>query len=103
LQLETRPDAWADWLAHHGVDDPAPQGMLFDQFAPMIQAAIYGLGVALLPAFLARSELDSGRLTTAWGGPVPARGSYWLVWPGAGACAGTAGAAGLASRHQRQW
>jgi DNA-binding transcriptional LysR family regulator len=81
LQLETRPDAWAVWFAHHGIADSAPQGMLFDQFAPMIQAAIYGMGVALLPEFLARSELADGRLVDAWGGPVPGRGSYWLVWP----------------------
>lgn len=84
LQLETRPDAWADWLAHHGVTQPAPLGMLFDQFAPMIQAAIYGMGVALLPEFLARAELAEGRLIDAWGGPVPVRGDYWLVWPLAG-------------------
>lgn len=81
LQLETRPDAWADWLAHHGITDTAPLGMLFDQFAPMIQSAIYGMGVALLPEFLARAELADGRLVDAWGGPVPSRGSYYLVWP----------------------
>ena len=47
----------------------------------MIQAAIYGMGVALLPEFLARTELAEGRLIEAWGGPVPGRGAYWLVWP----------------------
>jgi len=81
LQLETRPNAWADWLAHHGVTGSAPLGMLFDQFAPMIQSAIYGMGVALLPEFLAKAELADGRLVDAWGGPVPSRGSYYLVWP----------------------
>ena len=81
LQLETRPNAWADWMAHHGLHDAAPLGMLFDQFAPMIQSAIYGMGVALLPEFLAKAELADGRLVDAWGGPVPSRGSYYLVWP----------------------
>lgn len=81
LQLETRPDAWAGWFAHHGVTEAAPLGMLFDQFAPMIQSAIYGMGVALLPEFLAKSELADGRLVDVWGGPVPSRGSYYLVWP----------------------
>jgi LysR family transcriptional regulator, glycine cleavage system transcriptional activator len=85
LQLETRPDAWGDWLAYHGVDATQPLGMLFDQFAPMIQAAIYGVGVALLPEFLARAELADGRLVAAWGGAVPSRGSYYLVWPLSGA------------------
>ena len=57
LQLETRPAAWSDWFAHHGVAEAVPLGMLFDQFAAMIQAAIYGMGVALLPEFLAKTEL----------------------------------------------
>ncbi|SPH23663.1 Glycine cleavage system transcriptional activator [Defluviimonas aquaemixtae] len=85
LQLETRPNAWAAWFAHHGVTDRAPQGMLFDQFAPMIQAVIHGLGVALLPEFLAKPELADGRLVQAFGGPVLGEGSYYLVWPSVGA------------------
>jgi DNA-binding transcriptional LysR family regulator len=81
LQIETRPNAWAAWLAAQGVAATAPRGMLFDQFAPMTQAAIAGLGVALLPAFLAEPELAEGRLHCAWGGPFEGVGSYWLVWP----------------------
>ncbi|MDP3961539.1 MAG: LysR family transcriptional regulator [Pseudorhodobacter sp.] len=81
LQLETRPDAWAGWFHQHGVAAAVPQGMLFDQFAPMIQAAIYGMGVALLPEFLALAELADGRLVNAWGAPVAGSGSYYLVWP----------------------
>lgn len=83
LQLETRPNAWAGWFAHHGVTESVTLGMLFDQFAPMIQAAIYGMGVALLPEFLAKAELADGRLVDAWGGAVPGAGSYYLVWPAA--------------------
>lgn len=85
LQLETRPNAWANWFAHHGVAAVVPQGMLFDQFAPMIQAAIYGMGVALLPEFLAQAELNDGRLVAVWGSPVAGTGSYYLVWPSMGA------------------
>lgn len=85
LQLETRPGAWANWFAHHGVSGPMPQGMVFDQFAPMIEAVIHGLGVALLPEFLARTELSDGRLVEVFGGPVAAAGSYYLVWPSVGA------------------
>jgi LysR family transcriptional regulator, glycine cleavage system transcriptional activator len=85
LQLETRPDAWAAWFRPHGVEGPLPHGMLFDQFGPMIQSAIVGLGVALLPEFLARGELADGRLVAAWGDPAPGDGSYYLVWPKIGA------------------
>ena len=59
--------------------------MIFDQFAPMIQAIIHGLGVGLLPEFLARSDLEDGRLLPVLGGPVRVEGSYQLVWPKTGA------------------
>jgi DNA-binding transcriptional LysR family regulator len=81
LQLETRPEAWAGWFAQYGLAVSAPQGMLFDQFGPMIQAAIYGVGVALLPEFLATGELADGRLVSAWGAGVPGDGGYYLTWP----------------------
>ena len=51
----------------------------------MIQSAIYGMGVALLPEFLAKSELADGRLVSVWGAPVVGDGSYYLVWPKVGA------------------
>jgi LysR family transcriptional regulator, glycine cleavage system transcriptional activator len=85
LHLETRPHAWAAWFAHHGVPEKVPQGMVFDQFAPMLQAIIHGMGVGLLPEFLARGDLDDGRLVEVFGGPVPVEGSYQLVWPKTGA------------------
>lgn len=50
----------------------------------MIQATIHGLGVALLPEFLAKPELADGRLVAAWGAPVAGDGSYYLVWPRVG-------------------
>lgn len=80
LQLETRPGAWGDWFAAQGHAGPLPQGMLFDQFAPLIEAAVHGLGLALVPDFMARQELGEGRLE-AWGPPLPGQGAYYLVWP----------------------
>ena len=83
LQLETRPGAWSDWFA--GQDVPAPEGisgMMMDQFSMMIQAAISGLGVALLPDYLARIEIAEGRLLPILRPNVPGRGAYWLAWPG---------------------
>jgi LysR family transcriptional regulator, glycine cleavage system transcriptional activator len=81
LQLESRPGDWGRWLAHHGAAGQRPPGMMFDQFATLTQAAIHGLGLALIPTFLIRRELDEARLTPVFGGPVAALGSYYLVWP----------------------
>lgn len=81
LHIQTRPTAWADWLAHWGVAADVPRGTLHDQFSTITQAAIHGLGVALLPDYLAEAPIQRGELTPAWGGATPALGAYWLVWP----------------------
>ncbi|WP_158967778.1 LysR family transcriptional regulator [Chachezhania sediminis] len=81
LQLETRPTAWADWAAGQGGDSPRTVGMVMDQFSMMIQAALSGLGIALLPHYLAVPELEDGRLRAVLQQHVPGTGAYWLVWP----------------------
>lgn len=81
LQLETRPDAWRVWFAAQGTKAPNISGMMFDQFATMTQAAIVGLGVALLPDYLADVEIAEGRLLPLFKTAVQGSGSYWLVWP----------------------
>ncbi|WP_323033391.1 LysR family transcriptional regulator [Paracoccus sp. (in: a-proteobacteria)] len=82
LQLPTRPDAWAAWFRGQGVEPPKPlNGMMMDQFSMMIQAAISGLGIALLPDYLARVEIAEGRLTPILRQGVPGSGAYWLAWP----------------------
>ncbi len=75
------PAHWHRWMAQHGLSGHVPRGMVFDQFSTMSQAAIHGLGIALLPTFLAYPEIEAGRLVVAWGGPQRSTGSYWLVWP----------------------
>ncbi|MBY3259668.1 LysR family transcriptional regulator [Rhizobium laguerreae] len=81
LQLETRPNAWRLWFEAQGAEPANVTGMLLDQFATMTQAAISGLGVALLPDYLANSEITEGRLVPVLKRSVPGSGSYWLVWP----------------------
>ncbi|PTV95239.1 LysR family transcriptional regulator [Rhodobacter aestuarii] len=81
LQLESRPNAWNAWCAHHGLSAPAQRGIMFDQFAPMMQAAAHGVGLALLPEFLAKPEIAEGRLVAAPGEIVSGVGAYHLVWP----------------------
>lgn len=81
LQIESRAGAWTRWFAARGLPGMRSTGMMFDQFATMREAAIHGLGVALLPTFLIERDLAEGRLVPACGGPVPGQGAYWLVWP----------------------
>ena len=81
LHLETRPRAWARWFEAVGHPCDPPHGMMFDQFGTMAQAAIHGLGVALLPTFMAEPYLKEGQLVLASDKTTESIGSYFLVWP----------------------
>ena len=52
-----------------------------DSFSTMAQAAIHGLGVALLPTFFARPYLRDGQLVLAAAQTTQSIGNYYLVWP----------------------
>ncbi|WP_454852613.1 LysR family transcriptional regulator [Rhizobium binxianense] len=81
LHLSTRPDAWERWFAGNDVAFESVHGMLFDQFATAAQAAIAGLGVALLPTFLIGDELRRGDLIAAVDGEMESRERYYLAFP----------------------
>lgn len=81
LHLVSRPDAWEHWFRAKGVDADEVHGMLVDQFAMAAQAAISGLGVALLPKFLIENELARGDLVEAVSDPMDSTGKYYLAWP----------------------
>lgn len=82
LHIETRPRAWSQWLESHGVSPHRTlSGTMYDQFSTITQAALHGLGVALLPDYLVAQDLAAGRLVVAYGGPLRSLGAYYLVWP----------------------
>ena len=81
LHLATRPDAWERWFAGARIPVENLRGMLFDQFATLSEAAIAGLGTALLPEFLIEGELSDGRLTRIAGTGMESDGAYYLAWP----------------------
>lgn len=86
LHLASRHDAWQRWMASQGCQSGQGseiQGMLFDQFATAAQAAMAGVGVALLPKFLITRELQTGGLVLALP-QLPELESaerYYLAWP----------------------
>ena len=81
MHLDTRPRGWKRWFRSLDIDVPLPPGMVFDQFSTMAQAAIHGLGVALLPTFFAEPYLTGGQLALASPHTAQSIGSYYLVWP----------------------
>lgn len=83
LHLASRHDAWQRWMARHDVAVGQVQGMVLDQFATAAQAAMAGVGVALLPRFLIARELQQGDLVPALP-QLPDMESaerYYLAWP----------------------
>jgi LysR family glycine cleavage system transcriptional activator len=81
LSISTRPQAWDRWFSFHDVPSRTFRGMVFDQFATVAQAAIAGVGVALLPTFLIKDELASRKLVRAINLPMESPERYYLVWP----------------------
>lgn len=85
LHLTSRPDSWERWFRTMGIETKDTYGMLIDQFATAAQAAMAGVGVALLPTFLIETELARGDLVTAVDGPMTgamtSTGHYYLAWP----------------------
>ncbi|MCA6120213.1 LysR family transcriptional regulator [Bradyrhizobium sp. WSM 1738] len=81
LSISTRPNAWDQWFLTQNIAGGSGQTMYFDQFATVSQAAMVGVGVALLPSFLIQDELASGRLVRALDLPMESAERYYLVWP----------------------
>lgn len=74
-------DLWPVWFAAKGLQAPRrDRGPVFDDAALTVEAAVAGLGVALVRQLDAQGLLDSGRLvqisTTGVRHPRP----YYLVW-----------------------
>ena len=68
INYVTEPYAWSGWLEAAGVPDLKPLGQLkFEQMYFALQAASEGLGVVLVPLFLAIDEIVAGRLCTPFG------------------------------------
>ncbi len=82
LHIQTRPRAWQDWFRQMGTDHPHPlPGTVYDQFTTINQAALHGLGVALLPNYLIEQDLATGKLVAAFPDAIETLGAYYLVWP----------------------
>lgn len=82
LVLASRRDAWPKWFMAAGVDNAVPAASsVFEQFMMLAQAAVSGVGAALIPRFLIEDELRSGALLQPFQIEAPQSGSYYFVYP----------------------
>jgi DNA-binding transcriptional LysR family regulator len=83
LHMMSRPDAWRHWYRAQN-RDYAPSisaGPRYELFTITLAAAQAGLGVALIPRFLAHEELSAGRLVLAASGALKVREAYYFSYP----------------------
>ena len=82
LQISTRPYAWRDWFHRSGLAiDGDMAGPRFELFSMVAEAAVQGMGVALVPRLLIESELARGLLVPATPHQHASDRSYYLVYP----------------------
>lgn len=80
IQHSTRPHSWDHWFRSVGTPrDYLRWGPSFEHFFMITQAAIAGLGVALLPSFLVEDELRNGALHQPFPVRIAGPGAYYLV------------------------
>lgn len=81
LHTGSRPQAWPQWAAQHGLAAADLQyGERFAHLYYLLEAAASGLGVAIAPRQLVAEDLASGRLLAPWGF-TRTRGSWVLCTP----------------------
>lgn len=82
LQQSTRPYAWRTWFDTHGVSHSHDlAGPRYELFSMLIQAALHGLGIALVPSLMVEEELAAGKLVVACDLPSAQDKTYYLVVP----------------------
>ena len=82
LHQSTRPNAWSEWFRTMGIESRTTfRGPRFEQFGMIAQAAISGLGVALVPEFFVEKELASGELVRLFDQLLHSKDAYYLAVP----------------------
>jgi DNA-binding transcriptional LysR family regulator len=86
LHLNSRPDAWRLWYAenHFPYGPRAAGGPRYELFSMVLAAAQAGLGVGLVPRFLAREALDEGTVVMPTPAVLPVPHGYYFSYPEGG-------------------
>jgi LysR family glycine cleavage system transcriptional activator len=98
LHMISRPEAWRNWYQAQGRDylPVMSAGPRYELFSIALAAAEHGMGVALVPRFLASAALDSGALVQADPGVLTASEAYYFGYPTHKECS-------EALRHFESW
>jgi LysR family glycine cleavage system transcriptional activator len=82
LQQSTRPYMWRQWFEARGLDVPHDMaGPRMELFSMLTEAAVHGLGAALIPRMLIEDELSAGKLVQLVDGEFASGRAYSLIYP----------------------
>ncbi|MCC6075831.1 LysR family transcriptional regulator [Pseudomonas sp. GCM10022188] len=82
LQQSTRPYAWRQWFGSLGLQvEGDMRGPRYELFSMLAQAAMHGMGVALIPPLLIQRELAEGRLIVPLQHAYLSDKAYYLIVP----------------------
>jgi DNA-binding transcriptional LysR family regulator len=82
LQQSTRPYMWRQWFEGRGLKVPHDMaGPRMELFSMLTEAAVHGLGAALIPRMLVEEELAAGKLIALIPGEFPSGRNYSLIYP----------------------
>lgn len=82
LQLSTRPYLWRDWLQSRDIRiEGELAGPRFELFSMAAEAAVHGMGIALIPRLLIEAELARGVLVPVSSHEYRSDRSYFLIYP----------------------
>jgi LysR family transcriptional regulator, glycine cleavage system transcriptional activator len=80
LHMATRVHAWPDWFRASGVDyDIAAHNQAYGHFFMVLDAALSGRGVALVPRMLAAPDIQAGRLIVPLDLEHESAGAYHML------------------------
>jgi LysR family glycine cleavage system transcriptional activator len=82
LNHHTLPDGWEQWFAFEQIGtSPGRDGPRFEIISMALNAAVAGLGVVLLPAYMAQDMVQAGRLQRLSPRVWRYAKGYYLVYP----------------------
>lgn len=82
LHRRQNPDAWQRYAEETGIALTNPAiGARYDLHAMLIEAALAGLGVALVPRLYVEAELSDGRLVAPWPEGASISKTFCLILP----------------------
>ncbi|QDG94446.1 LysR family transcriptional regulator (plasmid) [Rhizobium sp. NIBRBAC000502774] len=82
LQNASRPSLWLHWLRLAGLSYTGSiQGTRFAHSDMLINAAVHGLGIAVVPLAYIETELARGELHMPFGPAILSGDSYYAVYP----------------------